>query len=146
MRHLILLLSLLAGCTATSVPRPTMVAGLSVVWEDDATQEEVQQAHHAIKYITSKFFEDHHIKPDLLTVSLSTGFWIYLSNGRNATGAYYRKNRLIRVVLGRWNTLPSLYHELCHVYFAPVDVDHENPNWDEWNDRAYQINDELLNE
>jgi len=144
MKTIILLLPLLAGCAATSIPQPTMVGGLVVVWEDAVTQSQVKEAHRAIKHITSAFYHDHHIKPDLLTVSIADWLSITDPKGNRASGLYFRKKRLIRAILGRWNTLPSLYHELCHAYFAPIDVDHENPNWDKWNDRAHEINEELL--
>lgn len=51
------------------------------------------------------------------------------------------------VTRGPRNSLPALYHELCHrVPANPLygqDGKHENPLWDQWTNSGYQISEEI---
>lgn len=49
-----------------------------------------------------------------------------------AIGCYNRHKKTIKVIAGRYNHLPALFHELCHANLAPGDPNHEHPGWDRW--------------
>lgn len=42
------------------------------------------------------------------------------------------------------DTVPALYHELCHLNFAPGDADHLDPRWPLWNKRGGEVVQDIL--
>jgi hypothetical protein len=168
MRYLLILILLsVSGCAVRRPVLPQQVQNMTVEFEDEVSGAEEGFALFCVDYILNKWAADFGIQIKPATIRISRQFrvfwggedvpfppwsddpWFTLRTaGKAALGFYIHRGGqdLIYLTAGRWSSLPALYHEICHLMLAPRDVDHENPGWDTWQDRQYELQDELLSE
>lgn len=160
MRKLIILLILLmsGGCTFRRAAPPRCVQNIVVEFESEVTGSEEAFALYCVDYILTVWKKDHNVTPRSGVIRIShrprvywgqreIGIppwsddpWFTIKNGgQTALGFYIARYRLMYIVAGRWGTAPSLYHELCHMNFAPRDVKHVDKRWPRWRKRGRQI-------
>jgi len=115
---------------------------MTIVFDAEVTRVEEAFALHSVRHILRAWTRDHKTSPKPGKIKIGFGNSILL-NGKRVGGYYLHGARLMAVSSGRRWSLPSLYHELCHMNYAQFDVDHKHKKWSWWNNRAKVIDREL---
>lgn len=163
MRQALIMLVLMCGCAQTFNVPTQQVGPYKVEFVHPVTKDELSFSLFAIRYIADAWESDFGFAPYVETILIDHRPSIFLKGrgvtldlgfteltlpgkGRRVRGVFYRAQSLIKVCAGRYGTLPSLYHEFCHASApnAAMDGDHTDPRWDGWDDRAWDLNRELV--
>jgi hypothetical protein len=142
---------------------PQPVQNTMVEFENEVSGSDEAFSLFCVNYILNAFASDHgkSIRPVTIRISYHPQVrwggekvpipwwtdepWFTIKRaGKAARGFYVAEKDLIYITAGRWGTASVLYHELCHMYFAPRDVDHDHLKWPEWDDRRRELRRELI--
>jgi hypothetical protein len=136
-------LFLISGCAVRHRVPPTYVKNCKVEFEHEVSKKEYKAAIYAVKKHINTWERDFKRRTLPVRIKITHYLRIILGNKR-VRGVYYHpigKNKdLIYVIAGRWNHVPALYHELCHLNIKPGDRHHQDDRWDDWNARASDLN------
>jgi len=150
--RILLIILLLTSCITPKISTPPPVVtnrNIQVVYEPGAySKDDQRQIVEAVNIIVHAWEQDFgKIVPAIFIHIVDTDEFI-CGQVTNAIGCT-RMDGSIWVVRGSRNSLPGLYHELCHrVPASPLygqDGNHENPLWDQWTNNGYQISEEISN-
>ena len=133
LQKLLVLSSLLfiVGCGPKG-PRPDAVIGPFDVYFLEGFDESERKT--CLKYIerNADGFYENYGSSRWMELTVGEGNTIKCSSGKDVAGCAYGSSGIIRVAAGEHYNLPALFHEMCHVNFAPTDYNHEDSRWPEW--------------
>lgn len=109
-----------------------------------------------VRFVLETFEDDHSRIDRSLYIFLTDRPLFYMSrwasmppmlppimNYQIALSGVYCSPNEIALIVGVEDSLPSLYHELCHAVLPNAGGDHSNPKWVEWNARGDELSTRL---
>jgi len=140
-------LILICGCSATYKFKPVRVDQFRVEFQDELTQDDYDFALHSLDIQIKQWQKDNgNSKPATIKISPRLSFRLQVGNQYKKCRGYYRYPDEIVVMLGRFNVLPALYHELCHLNRAPKDTNHSHNSWPWWTRQQIKLKDKLISD